>query len=135
VVTNPIDGRYVDGGVRENIPFSHAIEMGFEEIWLFLNSPLDENEHFDIQFDVKGIRKIGTRALELLMVESYLQDIELLLERNKDPLNFKQIDLKIIAPQRNILGTMDFDPIKIAVGISAGREAALKVIGQGSHLP
>lgn len=127
VLTEPVMGRYVDGGVVENVPLSQAIRLGYKDIVLFLNDPVNIDAKLQPKKGFKGMREVGARALELLMMESYINDIKLLRERNLDD-TYSHIDLEVVAPKSHVLGVLDFNPKMIYAGLIAGREIGKELL-------
>jgi predicted acylesterase/phospholipase RssA len=126
-LTPPVQDRYVDGGLQENIPLSAAIKKDFKKIVLFLNEPLNIDAIPPYKEDVKGLRAVAARSLELLMMESYRNDIALLRERNMSD-DFDEIDLTVVAPKSHVLGVLDFNSRMIYAGLKAGRDAATALV-------
>jgi len=122
VLVPPMFKRYVDGGVMENIPLGAAIKAGHERVTMFLNYPLNLEGHVKVKNNVKGIKEIAARSLELLMMENYKEDMKMLLQRNSDP-NYQRVAVRVVAPRDEVLGVLDFNPALIWAGMDAGQMA------------
>ena len=131
-LANPIQDRYVDGGLQENIPLSAAIKKDFKKIILFLNEPLNIDAIPPYKEDVKGLRAVAARSLELLMMESYRNDIALLRERNMSD-DYNEILLTVVAPKTHVLGVLDFNSRMIHAGLKAGKQAAIMALPAASQ--
>ena len=120
----PVRERFADGGIRENVPLSRAIKSGYENIILILNDPLNTRDRIRPCYRLSGIREIAARAIELLLVENYAEDIKLLEEKNKYPDKYKKINLHVFAPKSPNIGVMDFEPLKIEEAFRMGQTDA-----------
>ncbi len=127
VLVEPVKERYVDGGVLENIPLKSVIAHGAERIFMFLNFPNEKDKRIKPKKDVSGILGITKRSIELIMNEGYWEDIRICEEMNSHP-DKKKIELYVVAPDRELIGALDFDQEKIEKAINAGREDALEIL-------
>ncbi len=110
----------VDGGVRNITPLREAIDLGAEEIYVILCSPLELQK---TKSDYKNSIEIALRTLEILTNEIYNNDIKVCLRNNNRP-DKKFIDLKIIRPKKPVGDTLAFNPTLIREGMRLGFEAA-----------
>jgi predicted acylesterase/phospholipase RssA len=116
----PVWGRYVDGGIMENIPLGAAIKYGCDKISMFLNYPLNLDGNVKYKENVRGIKEIAARSLELLMMENYKEDLKFLIDRNCDS-KYERVAIRVVAPHHEVIGVLDFDQkkIKMAMGLGA----------------
>ena len=124
VIVEPVLGRYVDGGVRENCPLSYAIKRKCKKIIVVLCSPVDPillSKHWARKKD------IAIRSFDLISHEMVVNDIDMCKRRNRHPHNSdKQIDLMVIQPPRRYnRGTLDFSRESIQEGFYYGSNWAL----------
>lgn len=117
VLTEPVDGYFVDGGVRENTPLKLAIDQGAERIFVFLNSPREKRVAQQSSF--KGLKDIASRTLQIMSDEMHWNDIETCLEYNAEGIG-RKIEIHWIAPQIRTIGTLDFNQNAISAAISQG---------------
>lgn len=110
VLVTPVDGIYIDGGVVENTPLKHAIERGATEIDLVMCSAKDD----PVVKVPKNIVEIASASYEAMRLEMAANDVELCKSRN-NKVRYKEIDVRIHYPPKNILGILEFDKIKAAL--------------------
>lgn len=118
------DGVLADGGVREQTPLKQAIKAGCDEIHVILCNPMEENpvDHWLASFP--KVASTIMRVIDVMEHEVFLNDILLCDKRNSDP-NYKQITLKVYAPDILLIDTLEFDPAKIRQAMEQGREAVV----------
>jgi predicted acylesterase/phospholipase RssA len=126
VIMELTDNRYADGGVREQTPLKKAIKDGAESIWVVLASPLTQDLPGP-DWELKWPRKlnIALRTVDLMSHEVFLNDMEVCRRKN-DMAGYRFIDLRVIAPERTIGDTLDFDPDTISANIAYGAAMAAK---------
>lgn len=144
--------RFVDGGVRNVTPLGEAFEalaslpvaQGTDTIYVILASPLQAEVISDDDDLDDGI-EIGQRSLSLLVNEVYRTDLQLAMNINSAvkfhedckrqglnlPAGFpfakhKYVNLVLIQPDKEYMGSLEFHAGKIARAIRAGQEAARK---------
>lgn len=115
---------YVDGGTRENVPLKRAINMGADRVIVVLCSPWGQNpprwrQSLGGWF---GMVDNSMRALDIILHENMVNDIDTCLEKNLDP-DKRQVEVVIYAPQFEPCGTMDFNPEAIRKAIALGKIA------------
>lgn len=109
-------GIYADGGAVENVPLKVAIESGAERIFVFLCHP--------IAHSLQGGWKPGNplsvvfRTYKCRSLEMFREDMESCHRKNLE--GFRKIELHVIAPEREVLDTLDFTPAKIQAGMEYG---------------
>lgn len=121
-VMQPVAGRYVDGGVREQTPLKQAIRDGHDKITVILCNPLTESPTDKWKRSWPYFLSAGLRTVDMLTHEVFLNDIEKCLFYNKVPQK-KVIDLKYYAPERELYDTLEFEPTKLRAAIEKGRNA------------
>lgn len=122
---DPVHGTWVDGGVREVTPLKHAIDRGAERIIAILCNPAtDKMSEWGPSFP-KAV-SIGLRAVDIQSNEVFLNDLKICRYMNKDP-EKKTIELVMIAPDREHMDTLDFDPVKIRTALEFGKSAGADV--------
>lgn len=116
-VMEPINGVWVDGGIRETVPLSKAIHDGATDIYVVVCNPwvrdLDEVERVSNWFNVV------TNMIDILTHEVFINDVQTCLHEN-DVGEKRHINLHLYAPEKKITGTLDFDPDSIRDGITRG---------------
>lgn len=124
-IMEPVDGEWVDGGVREMAPLKQAIKDGADAITVILCSPyVPLPQPWSKGSWPLPLKDIAYRALDILEHEVFVEDLKICHERNKNP-RFKNISLKLYAPDRLYTDTLDFDPIKLKKAVMAGKQDGL----------
>jgi NTE family protein len=140
------DDRYVDGGVRDVLPLRAIIrdDVKVDELHVICLSPLTPSPAAEL----KNIKDVALRSLDLLVNEVFQNDYKTLLHINRlvarrqslgqslgpelqEWLAGKRV-IKPFAyiPARFICETTDFDRKHIQDGIDHGREIALQVLSR-----
>jgi predicted acylesterase/phospholipase RssA len=119
VIVEPVNGEWVDGGIRENAPLHIAIESGAERIFLFLNCPKERLPVLKQKKKYDSLKEIGARVIEIMMDEEFYADIAV-NEHSDAHSSGRKIEVIWIQPQKNYLDTMDFEASKIQNAISRG---------------
>jgi len=114
-------GKYVDGGVREQAPLAQAIKDGADEIIIILCNPMVQNPLNKWKTSWPHFLSAGMRALDVMEHEVFVNDVRKCTRYNNEK-GKKKINLKVFAPGRILMSTLDFDPKKIAAGIAHGEE-------------
>ena len=115
-------GILADGGVRERAPLRAAIDAGYETIYCILNNPISVNMLETWKPTFPDIVTTGYRAIDVCQHECYVNDIRLCDQKNNDPTK-KKIDLKVFAPDKLLIDTIQFEPGPIRAAIAQGNEA------------
>lgn len=137
LIWEPVEGRYVDGGLRDIAPLRHALSYRPDEIVVLLNSPLGVTR----PYQQDRIWDDAQRTLDLLTDEIYKNDIEgfrrinRLLNQTEDPLHasdgraYEHVPLTVIGPDRPLGDTLDFSAETARRLWKLGRDAARKELG------
>lgn len=115
---------WVDGGVREQTPLKQAILDGATKIIVIMCNPIKKNP----DYDKKGswIKNL-LRSTDLLAHEVFLNDIQTCLYYNRTRENGKrEVQIEVYAPEKLVLGALDFSQDKIGPAIDYGYEQAKK---------
>lgn len=121
-VMEPVSGRFVDGGVREQTPLMQAILDGADRIFVILCNPRVVNMQDTWKPSwPKGLSFI-MRALDVMEHDVFVNDIALCSERNKIE-GFKNVELHWYAPDTVLYDSLEFNPAKIAQAMALGLEA------------
>jgi predicted acylesterase/phospholipase RssA len=126
VLVEPVNGEWVDGGIRENAPLKVAIERGAQRIFLFLNSPKENIQEIKIS-EANSIKEIAARTIEIIMDEAFYEDIAI-KEISDAQGSGRKIEVIFVQPEAKYVGTLEFDAGKIAAAISKGFIEAQRVI-------
>lgn len=122
-----IDGlTFVDGGVRENCPLKRAIDFGADEITVILCNPLSEKSWKD-PGGMLPVASYVIRAMDIAMHEMLVNDLDSVKRKNSDP-NKRNIKVRIYAPDKEPMDTLDFEPAKIRDAILLGNSAMPKYL-------
>lgn len=123
--TSPVDGIWVDGGVREIAPLKIAIKQGADKIIVILTNPWNINPTpwGAPTSNFLKLFKIGMRAVDILGHETLVNDMEQCLKKNGIE-GYKTIELEIYAPTFLVSKTNEFNPKKIRKAIEHGYEIA-----------
>lgn len=120
VITEPVNGIFVDGGVRENTPLGFAIDQGADKIYVFLNSSQDPEQRVPYKEKFKGVKEIAARTLSIMSDEMHWQDIHVAEHYNLTRLDKKKVEIITLAPIKNTIDTLDFSQAKISLAIDQG---------------
>lgn len=126
--------KFVDGGVREISPLSEAIKDGHTDIIVLLAAPWQKNpEKWKMPkavwnkpwtwFNLFLGFKIGMRAVDILAHEAFVNDLKVCMAKNHVP-GMKKVRLRIYAPKKEVIDTLDFNPQKIRIGHALGYQTA-----------
>lgn len=121
VVTDPVEGYMVDGGIRENTPLNFAIQEGADRLFVFLNSAQEKELRLKPKEKFKDVREIATRAIEIMTDEMHWDDLHAAIDNNYNSQK-KAIEIYWFAPKKEIIGTLDFKQEQIAAAIAQGYE-------------
>lgn len=131
IITNPVDGEWVDGGVRENVPVREAIRRGATDVYMFINSPKDIKEPMPKLHNIKNIKQVAERTINIMLDEGYWEDVEI-CELWSQHGKISEVNIKVIAPPMEIMGVMDFDKVKIKDAIAQGYNWAKHLLNEWS---
>lgn len=133
----PVEGRYVDGGLRNIAPMVEALEADPDEIVVVLCSPLSVEPG---QASDPKIWDDAQRVVEILTNEVYRNDVAGFLARNhllsqvegplfnRDGRELEYVPVTVIAPAGPIGDTMDFSAETASRLWLAGRERARQAL-------
>jgi predicted patatin/cPLA2 family phospholipase len=122
VVPVKIDGfTFVDGGIRDNCPLRRAVDFGSDEITIILCNPLSEKYWID-RGGLFPVANYIMRSLDIALHELMVNDFESLKRKNGDP-NKRKIKVRLYAPDKEPMDTLDFSPEKIRQAILLGNVA------------
>lgn len=119
IITEPVNGVLVDGGIRENTPLGFAIDQGATDIYVFLNSSKTENTRIPFKKEFHGVREIADRTLSIMSDELYWGDIAVAEKYNECGIG-RLINIEYFAPINNTIDTLDFKQNLIASAIQQG---------------
>ena len=121
-IMSPIDGEWVDGGVREMAPIGKAIANGHKSIIVIETSP-----RIIPTFNPSNFIANTYRAIDgLLEHEVFLGDLSFC--EMKHP----KVSIMSIYPNEVVCDTLQFNHEKIKSGIAKGFAAATKLLEKGS---
>lgn len=123
ILTEPVDGIWIDGGVRENTPLRTALNQGATEVYVLINSPKNKEQPLKELKKCKGIKDIAARTIEIMGDEGHWEDMD--IKKFEDN---NKIKLHVIMPKENVIGLLDFEPKKIRNAIKVGYENAKEFI-------
>lgn len=121
-IMEPVQGRFVDGGVREMIPFQRALEDGHDEIYVMLCNPRDTN--MSMEWEGKHEIDFALRALDVLQFDVYMNDLAVI----QDHIDKGRVKITVIAPDRVWLDTLEFGNDKIMAAVHAGERDARAIM-------
>ena len=122
------EGRYVDAGVREMAPLKRAIRMGATEIVVVSCQPIVSVNEVRPK-DVRKSLSVGMRSMELAVNEVLVNDLERCEVINQEldectESKKKKVKLTVIAPEKELGDSLDFDPGTIRRYMKHGVECA-----------
>jgi predicted acylesterase/phospholipase RssA len=112
---------FVDGGVRENCPLKRAIDCGADELTVILCNPTSEKKWKD-QGGIAPVVGYIIRSMDLSFHELMINDLDAVRRKNDDPAK-RKIKVRLYAPDKEPMDTLDFDPAKIRQAILLGNVA------------
>ena len=128
-VMESVDGEWVDGGVRRQTPLKEAIVVdGCTKIYALICNPIVQNPEQYWESSFPYPLSHGFRALDLMEHEIFLHDLHRAVEYNNDPTKI-HVDLTMCSPDRQMIDTLEFDPVKIKTTLDHGYEIAKRVLG------
>lgn len=123
-VMEAVDGRYVDGGVREMTPLKKAIDDGATDIYVIMANSLGPMGKWKKTRWLPKIAQVAMRSVEMIEHEIMINDINTCQQVNKDLSEGKRyINLTMLSPSKPLIGTLEFKPQKINQSIEQGYNA------------
>lgn len=118
VLNSPYKG-WVDGGVRDQTPILGAVKDGFDKIICIINNPIRINPTPWKFSKFLSIPKI------LIRVADDIQSGEVWLDEIRHIQNYIKmgVDIEVYMPDKLLLDTQDYNPVKIRAGIEQGYKA------------
>lgn len=120
--TRPVDGHWVDGGVREQAPLMKAIQFGCNTIFVVLSNPWTKDPPIvEIEKMPQRLRfiKIILRTIEIMSHEIFLNDLQKCACRNGQD-GYRTIRLVVYAPSSPLHDPDNFDPKVLGDAIDRG---------------
>lgn len=116
-----VDGEWVDGGVREQTPLAQAVRDGYENIVVILCNPRTVNPLDTWKRSWPYFYSSLNRTTDLMSLEIKNDDMNICELKNRID-GYKNINLRIIAPEFMHMDTMDFFSDKIEEFMKHGEE-------------
>lgn len=124
--------KWVDGGIRHQIPILEALRERPDEIDVVLTSPIGIRDRMLSATNLTSAPRVALRASEIMSDQIYLMDCYTVLRAAKTFQNIKiNIYIPSISPNQN---SMEFDQEKIKMGIKLGYEETLAKLMQQDDL-
>ena len=122
--------KWVDGGIRHQIPIYEALKERPDEIDVILTSPIAIRDRMLPATNLTSAPRVALRASEVMSDQVYLMDCYTVLRAAKTLENVKiNVFIPSVSPNQN---SMDFDKEKIQAGIKLGYdETIMKLIQKG----
>ena len=122
--------KWVDGGIRHQIPIYEALKERPDEIDVILTSPIAIRDRVLPATNLTSAPRVALRASEIMSDQVYLMDCYTVLRAAKTLENVKiNVFIPSVSPNQN---SMDFDKEKIQAGIKLGYdETIMKLIQKG----
>ena len=131
LVFEPIDlygEKWVDGGIRHQIPIYEALKERPDEIDIVLTSPIAIRDRVLPATNLTSAPRVALRASEIMSDQIYLMDCYTVLRAARTLENVKiNVFIPSVSPNQN---SMDFDKEKIQAGIRLGYEETLAKLMQ-----
>lgn len=135
LVFEPIDlykEKWVDGGIRHQIPILEALRERPDEVDVVLTSPIAVKDRVlpAITKDLTSAPRVALRASEIMSDQIYLMDCYTVLRAARTLENVKiNVYIPSVSPNQN---SMDFSKEKIQAGIKLGyEETIMKLLQKG----
>ena len=120
--------KWVDGGIRHQIPIYEALKERPDEIDVILTCPIAIRDRMLPATNLTSAPRVALRASEILSDQVYLMDCYTVLRAARTLENVKiNVFIPSISPNQN---SMDFDKEKIQAGIKLGYEETLAKLMQ-----
>jgi len=122
--------KWVDGGIRHQIPIYEALKERPDEIDVILTSPIAIKDRMLPATNLTSAPRVALRASEIMSDQIYLMDCYTALRAAKTLENVKiNMFIPSVSPNQN---SMDFNKEKIQAGIKLGYdETIMKLIQKG----
>ena len=122
--------KWVDGGIRHQIPIYEALKERPDEIDVILTSPIAIKDRMLPATNLTSAPRVALRASEIMSDQIYLMDCYTVLRAAKTLENVKiNMFIPSVSPNQN---SMDFNKEKIQAGIKLGYdETIMKLIQKG----
>jgi NTE family protein len=131
LVFEPIDlygEKWVDGGIRHQIPIYEALKERPDEIDVILTSPIAVRDRMLPATNLTSAPRVALRASEIMSDQVYLMDCYTVLRAARTLENVKiNVYIPSVSPNQN---SMDFNKEKIQAGIKLGYEETLAKLMQ-----
>lgn len=133
VIADPVkieEMQFIDGGVVDIVPLKCAVDLGADEIYVLLASPLALQKEERVY---KNLFEIAMRSFDIIMNEIMRNDVKTVLKVNKiletfgTYKNYRHIDIHFFTPEQAVIGTLEFNPDKIRNAHSHGYSIAEKL--------
>jgi predicted acylesterase/phospholipase RssA len=136
LLVSPRNG-YIDGSTRDLAPLRQAILDGADRLIVVLNNPYGPLTEWKLEKKWFKLLDIISRSVDIIMHEVLMNDIRVcknkneLAKKNTLTCRYRHIELIIIAPERQILTTMEFNRHKIRSAINHGYCCASTILNEG----
>lgn len=122
--------KWVDGGIRHQIPILEALKERPDEIDVILTSPIAIRDRMLPATNLTSAPRVALRASEIMSDQIYLMDCYTALRAARTLQNVKiNMFIPSVSPNQN---SMDFNKEKIQAGIKLGYdETIMKLIQKG----
>jgi NTE family protein len=124
--------KWVDGGIRHQIPILEALKERPDEIDVVLTSPIAIRDRVLPATNLTSAPRVALRASEIMSDQIYLMDCYTVLRAARTLENVKiNLFIPTTSPNQN---SMNFDKEKIQAGIKLGYEETLnKLMQKGDY--
>lgn len=144
IIWPPVNGDWVDGGVRNVVPLADAAKADVEEIVFISCSPVANIDRPDVADGTKNIIDVIKKTLSVMVDEISTNDVDNTLRINelvkqadeqglmllkKDGTPYKYINIKVIRPDHNLHDTLDFSQQSVSTAWNYGYDKAQEVVG------
>jgi NTE family protein len=110
--------KWVDGGIRHQIPILDALKTRPDEIDIILASPISIRDRLTEEYDLRSAPKIALRASEIMSDQIYLQDCYTALRAIKTAPDIK---INLFVPSVLLIqDSLNFIPEQISKNIELG---------------
>ena len=123
-----VDGRYADGGVREQTPLKRAIDDGADRIIVILCNPVEANLRGAWKPKFPHLMSTAMRTVDILTHEIFLNDLKVCQVKNSITGKYRKIETVVIAPPKPLADTLEFNPERIEHDMKLGYETAKRIL-------
>lgn len=105
-------GRYQDGGLSENLPLKHLIDLGCDHIFCFVTECWPPLYSTVSKFGFPKIATAAIAAVQTLIYRNFVNDLGICMQKNTmQSLGYREIEIVVMSPMTPFkTDVLDFSP-------------------------